>query len=464
MPHFVVAASSPTSSEGSPSLPSPLSSRNSEAEESSCSSHNREMMSVASSRKRPSHCDLASAASAPRMTPPNNGSSTRHAPWDYLPDYLVVSKRWARRRHPVVFVAVVFFAFWGCWTTTAMLQFPTAADSMSIWMEPPGGKAAAPLPTRDVASVQQQQAPAPAVPRSLGDTLIRGTATRVIPLPLPKGKVSVVLMNYSRPRMIRESTMMRTLLSHPNVDEVLLLHANPKTAFEFVHPKVKNVDAIEHNNEMGLSLRFYFCQTAENKWVLHLDDDMEFTTEALNELLIEYGRNPKRIVGRFGRDLTPGNSFRGYNSQSRHKSTEVVLTKLMLMERDTCSKFFEYAHLVWNDVVLHDGEGPLWNGEDIFMSLVANHVYGRPKDGSKFNNYAMDWLDVWQADDSLKDYDNGKYDISGGMRGIRFWDWRWWQTLLRRNRHYSYRGRLWQIARDRLRELDSLSSPSTLTS
>jgi hypothetical protein len=125
------------------------------------------------------------------------------------------------------------------------------------------------------------------------------------------------------------------------------------------------------------------------------------------------------------------------------------------MERCTCSAFFDYAHLVWNDIVLHNGEGPLWNGEDIFMSLVANHVYGRNGERKlHFNNYAMDWLDVWQADESLKDYGNGKLDISGGMQGIRFWSWRWWQTLLRRNRHYSYRGRLWQVAKYRLSELD----------
>mmetsp|Transcript_57757 Transcript_57757/g.141067 ORF Transcript_57757/g.141067 Transcript_57757/m.141067 type:complete len:365 (+) Transcript_57757:115-1209(+) len=324
--------------------------------------------------------------------------------------------------------------------------------------------------------------------------------SNTIPLPLPKEKVTVILMNYSRPRMIRESSMMRTLLAHPNIDEVLLLHSNPSTAFELVHPKVKNVDAIEHNKEMGLSLRFYFCQMASNQWVLHLDDDMEFTTEALNEILIEYSRNPKRIVGRFGRNLMRGpNSFNGYNSKNTHKSTEVVLTKLMVMERDVCTAFFEYSHLVWSEIV-HNGEGPLWNGEDIFMSLVANHVYakqkGKANDGSTymnggggktgkslgsssrsttssssssssattttidgttepFNNYAMDWLDVWQADDSLKDYDNGKYDISGGMEGIRFWNWRWWQTLLRRNRHYSYRGKLWKLARARLKELSA---------
>lgn len=459
MPQFFVS-SSPTTSDDT-SWPSP-SSRHSEAESSSYGSDTPSKEMVDTYWKRPCHNnELGSVTSVlPRNNNPTN--TVRHNAQDFFPDYFGVSKRWARRRHPVVVLAIVFVILWSCWTTAAMLQFSSLADPLSIWVETPGittsrtDRIGGGINTpSDIVGTQQ----AVASSRTLSTPLIRGTGTHSIPLPLPKEKVSVVLMNYGRPRMIRESTMMRTLLSHPNVDEVLLLHANPKTAFEFVHPKVKNIDAIEHNNEMGLSLRFYFCQSAENRWVLHLDDDMEFTPEALNELLIEYGRNPKRIVGRFGRDLTPGNSFHGYNSQNRHKSTEVVLTKFMLMERETCSKFFEYAHLVWNDVILHDEEGPLWNGEDIFMSLVANHVYGRPKDGSKFNNYAMDWLNVWQADDSLKDYDNGKYDISGGMRGIRFWDWRWWQTLLRRNRHYSYRGRLWQVARDRLQELDSPSPP-----
>ena len=316
-----------------------------------------------------------------------------------------------------------------------------------------------------------------------------------IPLPLPKSKVSVVLMNFSRPRMIRESSLMQTFLAHPNVDEVLLLHANPKTSFEYVHPKVVNIDATIHNEEMGLSLRFYFCQLAKNDWVIHVDDDMEFPATTLNDLLIEFGRNTRRIVGRFGRDMVPDNSFEGYSSTNTHKSTEVVLTKLMVMERNICPAFFTYAHLIWDDVVLYRGEGPMWNGEDIFMSLVANHVYGgsaldtnsannnvnnngnvkattddatspsstinhhhhHHHDGengnANRNNYAMDWLNVYNAPNTLKDYNNGKLDISGGMAGLRFWDWQWWQSVLRRNRHYSYRGQLWKTARQRLADL-----------
>ena len=246
---------------------------------------------------------------------------------------------------------------------------------------------------------------------------------------------------------------MRTFLAHPNIDEVLLLHANSKTAFEYVHPKVVNIDATQHNDEMGLSLRFYFCQLAKNDWVIHVDDDVEFPTSALNDMLIEFGRNSKRIVGRFGRDLVPDNSFNGYSSSNSHKSTEVILTKLMITERNICPAFFAYSHLIWDDVVLFSGEGPLWNGEDIFMSLVANHVYRGREPGFPRNNYAMDWLEVYSASNTLKDYNNGKLDISGGMSGLRFWDWQWWQSVLRRNRHYSYRGELWTTARKRLASL-----------
>ena len=122
------------------------------------------------------------------------------------------------------------------------------------------------------------------------------------PSPLPPDKVSVVLMNYSRPRMVQESTLMRTLLSHPSVDEIVLLHSNPATAFHFLHPKVVNVDSAGQNDEMGLSLRFYFCQLARNPWIIHVDDDMEFELGTLSDLLTEFARNPRRIVGRYGRD------------------------------------------------------------------------------------------------------------------------------------------------------------------
>jgi len=269
-----------------------------------------------------------------------------------------------------------------------------------------------------------------------------------IPFPPPSNKVSVVIMNHSRPRMLKESTLVPTLLHHPSVEEVVILHSNPKTAFKFIHPKVVNIDATKENDQMGLSIRFYFCQLVKNDWVVHVDDDMEFTEKTLNEMLSEFAKNTHRIVGRFGRDRKENSSFNGYSSTSTSKETEVVLTKFMVMERETCSAFFEYSHLIWEDIILNNGEGPLWNGEDIFMSLVSNHVYGASR--GNMINYAMDWLDVRSAPEELKDYSNGKQDISGGFSGYRFWNFNWWRSLMNRNRHYSYRGTLWKEAKDRL--------------
>jgi len=125
-------------------------------------------------------------------------------------------------------------------------------------------------------------------------------ASREVLIP-PKFKVSVVIMNHGRPYMIKKSNLMPTLLAHDSIDQVLLCHSNPKTKFDYEHPKVTNIDAIEANQKVGLSLRFHFCQQAKNPWVMIVDDDQEISASAIDQLLSEYATNPKRIVGKFGR-------------------------------------------------------------------------------------------------------------------------------------------------------------------
>lgn len=170
---------------------------------------------------------------------------------------------------------------------------------------------------------------------------------------------------------------------------------------------------------MGLSAKFYFCQLVQSDWVLFIQDNLEFQDKTLNELLVEYAKNPRRIVGKYGKDAQSGSSlyqtfYHGYSSQDAERDVEVILSQFMVMERGMCSRFFEYSHLIWEDVVLSNGEGPLWNGEDIFMSLVANHVYDR--DGGK-NNYAMPWLDVREVSEEVEDYryETSKFDLLGGQ-------------------------------------------------
>ena len=270
-------------------------------------------------------------------------------------------------------------------------------------------------------------------------------------------RVSVVIMNHGRPYMIKKSNLMTTLLAHHSIDEVMLLHSNPKTKFDYEHPKVTNIDAIEVNAKIGLSLRFHFCQEAKNPWVMLVDDDQEISASAIDQLLSEFHANPHRIVGRYGRGYSfwSAPSRYGYNTKTLQGDVEVVLTKFMVLERHLCHSFFDYSHLISD--ILPESK-PLWNAEDIFMSLTANHIYKVPLDGP-YNNYAMP-LDIWEADD--KEYNDGVEEtdnVSGNMDRIKLSNSDaavYWSAYSKAQTHTRYRGRLWYNAKRRIARLNDI--------
>jgi hypothetical protein len=282
----------------------------------------------------------------------------------------------------------------------------------------------------------------------------RGTVSERI-VPAGDQKVSVVVMNHNRPRMIRESQLLKTFTAHPAIDEILLCHSNPKTKFDFQHEKVTNIDAVEDNNKMGLSLRFHYCSTARNDWVIHVDDDMELSAAAVDALLSEFAANTKRIVGHYGRNY---NWYRapyrnGYDTRTVAGPAEVMLTKIMVMESDMCAAFFRHEHSMRD---LLPESTPHWNGEDIFMSLVANHEYGVPVNGP-FRNYAIPDLDVWEASDKFMDDASGAADVSGNVDRHGIWKdgvGNWWKAVQKSHKHAAYRGKLWYTAKQRLAALE----------
>ena len=281
------------------------------------------------------------------------------------------------------------------------------------------------------------------------------SSKNTIPMVPTNTKVSVVIMNHNRPRMLKESTLIQTLSNHPNIDEILLCHSNPQTKFDHDNPIVRNIDAIEANQKYGLSLRFHYAATeVRNPWVIHVDDDQEMTMDAISHLLGIFSMNPHRIVGRYGRlyNLFWNQQRHGYNTRTILGPVEVVLTKFMVMETRICHYFDKYRYLI-NDKMLTESH-PLWNGEDIFMSLVANHVYGVPLDGP-YRNFALK-LNVWEASDTLKDDDTGNYDISGNMDRHRIWNVGWtayWKAYTKAQSHTAYRGRLWDMTKQQLSQL-----------
>jgi hypothetical protein len=257
-----------------------------------------------------------------------------------------------------------------------------------------------------------------------------------------RNNITAIIMNYDRPLVLQRSSLLPTLLRHEFVTEILLLHANPATSFVYDHPKVQNIDASRMNDEIGLALRFHYCRTAAtNDFVLHVDDDMEILVDdddqpdhdndhhpitILQRHLLD---DPDRVVGRYARSY---NYWRaphrhGYaNDKDVYGDAPVVLTKILLLHRKTCDAFFRYAPLM-DDLAL--SSTPRWNGEDIFVNLVATHVHPLQRP-----NLAVD-IAVREA------------AIIGashpGVSGASLWT---------TNAHAYYRGQFWATAAQRLND------------
>jgi hypothetical protein len=264
-------------------------------------------------------------------------------------------------------------------------------------------------------------------------------------------RITAVVMNHGRPKLLREaSTLLPTLLSHPHIDQVLLLHSNAATKFNYTHPKLTNIDAIQANAQVGLAIRFQYCAShGHNSHVLLVDDDMEFSPHAVDDVLRAAIQDPNRIVGRDGRSYHWWSApLRwGYHKCNLRGHVEVVLTKFLLLPKPICQAFMDFSYL------MEDLSKPLWNGEDIFASLVANHVFHAPADGP-FHNFAMSDLDVWEA--AAAEKEDHSVSVSGNLSHLRPWNCNLLQflkALWKQELHFAKRGQLWGLAKARLAAL-----------
>jgi Glycosyl transferase family 64 domain len=363
--------------------------------------------------------------------------------------------------------------------------------------------------------------------------------------------VSVIIMNHGRPMMLLQSTLLVVLGNHPSVTDIIICHSNRNTMFnnshvreqqqivdrknnvlhrektlgktnmrqaagvadttapwkkitlsdEYIVSKIRHVDAIQMNERYGLALRFHYCShQAKNQWVIVVDDDMEISSTAIT-LLIQYMvQESKRIVGYYGR------TYNYYKRPLRHgydtklyvgQTVEVILTKLLIVDRVVCTHFFNYTGLVEDDLVLPYSK-PKWNGEDIFLNLVSNLYYHAPQ-GGPYTNYAIrhyeqqqNKLVVWEADSKLIEYQDPEYiinttstqqnhnidstrtypalqelytrinnktvhnsitSVSGNIDRITIWDsgpLAVVNAILKAMQHSYYRGKLWYTAKQRL--------------
>jgi hypothetical protein len=291
--------------------------------------------------------------------------------------------------------------------------------------------------------------------------------------------VAVVVMNHNRPTLLRDSTLIRTLVQHPQVGQLLLLHSNPDTSFNNTYllngrhvddddneewqrllwTKLQHVNAVEMNREMGLAIRFQYCHSHVHlDWVMLVDDDMECQPTAISTLIDLMQANPHRIVGKYGRTMGRSSKKNGggiYRLKNTYGPVEIVLTKFMMMEKVVCDAFVRYQHLMDD---LSSNSRPMWNGEDIFVNLVANRLYQVPPNGP-YTNLAVQTLPVWDITDAqlLRTATGATGSVSGNPGIQTLWQtslWDWWALRQKTQRHREQRSQMWRLGKERLAQVD----------
>ncbi len=183
--------------------------------------------------------------------------------------------------------------------------------------------------------------------------------------------ISVVLLNWKRPDNIKNQ-ILPSLVKYRLINEIIISHGIRETQFDYEseHCQMVHRNDEENNKIYGLALRFLSAQSAKNDIVLILDDDLLPPEKTIEKLYHSFQLQPDRLHGIWGRKP---DYYHNYNYKNVYGEVLISLTKCLLMPKQLATEFFNYQHLVLDLVKNHT---PLWNGEDIFLSLVSIVVFG----------------------------------------------------------------------------------------
>ena len=187
---------------------------------------------------------------------------------------------------------------------------------------------------------------------------------------LPENQISVVILNWLRPKNIKE-LILPELTQCPIIGEIIISHGRTDTKFSCYSNKIPIIhrDDSEANTHLGLSLRLHVAKTAQYPIVVFIDDDVIVHQATLINMLKVYQLNFPCIVGRFGRYINKDLTYNHLDVPKIVKQTPIALTSLLMISRSLATDFWENQTKVLDYVQRFSR--PLWNGEDIFLSILA---------------------------------------------------------------------------------------------
>ena len=181
-------------------------------------------------------------------------------------------------------------------------------------------------------------------------------------------KVSVCILNYRRPSLLRR-LILPALERYAPVDEIIISHGCAEHEFDYESEFCRIVhrrDYGEIDATYGLALRWLCWERARNEAVLSLDDDLLVSEETVAALHSAWLQDPEVVHTSIGRGLLPGFI---YSRDAVWGEAPFGLTSFMMCSRELGGACLAKKHLM--DDFVSEHSRPLWNGEDIFTSLVC---------------------------------------------------------------------------------------------
>ena len=182
-------------------------------------------------------------------------------------------------------------------------------------------------------------------------------------------KITVVILNYDRPDNV-ENLILPFIEKYQSIDEIIISHGKESTSFNYtsVHCRiVHRHDWGKVDQKYGVARRFLAALDAKNNTILMLDDDVLLPEETLNQLHEMSQQRPEIIHGLTGKTFSK--AFK-YWPNAYYGDVPVVLTSCALFPKHLIEKTVDQLDLC-DDFFKDNTPKVHWNGEDIFISLVA---------------------------------------------------------------------------------------------
>ena len=179
-------------------------------------------------------------------------------------------------------------------------------------------------------------------------------------------KITFVILNYKRPRNLVEH-IIPSLLKNELIAKVIVSHALKDTCFDtyVYNDRLLQLKRFEEQKRVGMYCRFLAAEKANTECIAFQDDDFLVDNNSIKLCYEKWLEDKHSVHGFTGRVITES-TYSSEDAFSAH--VPVILPHFAMTSNLTIKKVMELAPIVAPYV---QDCSPIWNGEDIFLNVVA---------------------------------------------------------------------------------------------